>query len=100
MTKLRRGVVGYVGEGNDAYPNVVAVLNDQTRVVRCPDDVQWIVQRKISQTDPTKMWSSIAFCRSKEALLRCSGAPDHPVLAALPDGVTYPLLRYGRYTLG
>jgi len=88
-TTPRRGVSGHVGEGNDAYP-VVVQLDETTRVIRCQDDMQWIVQTKVSRKDPAKMWLGRSFCRSKEALLRCSGAPDNPVLLALPDGVIYP----------
>ena len=94
---VRRGLAGHIGESNDAYPNVIAVLDDKTRVIRCQDDVQWIVQTRVHRTDPTKMWSSRSFCRSKQALLRCSGAPNHPALLALPEGVVYPPLRYGRH---
>ena len=80
---LRRGVVGHLGEGNDAYPIMVAVLDDQTRVIE--DGIQWIVQRWAGRNDPAQIWRGTSFCRTKAALLRCSGHPDHPALATLPE---------------
>jgi hypothetical protein len=47
--KLRRGVAGHVGEGNDFYPDVVVVLDDKTRVIVCQDGIQWIVQTRQPQ---------------------------------------------------
>ena len=85
VTKVRRGVAGHVGEGNDAYPDVVVVLDDKTRVIVCQDGIQWIVQRKVSRNDLSKMWLGESFCRTKEALLRCSGDSQNPILRALPD---------------
>ena len=40
---------------------------------------------KVKRNDPTKVWEGHSFCRTKEALLRCSGHRDHPALLALPE---------------
>jgi hypothetical protein len=48
----------------------------------CNGGIQWIVQsRRGSQ------WLGESFCHTKEALLRCSGHPNHPVLLALPERI-------------
>jgi hypothetical protein len=75
---------GGVGETNDAYPHVVAVL-DGGRVIVCPAGIQWIVQHLYGG-----QWRSRSFCRTKEALLRCCGHDPHPALAALPDRIVEP----------
>jgi hypothetical protein len=85
MKTVRRGVAGHVGEGNDAYPNVVSCLDDKTRIIVCQDGIQWIVQKRNTRNIPSSMWVGVSFCRTREALLRCSGYPDHPILAALPE---------------
>ena len=59
------------------YPFVVAQLDDKHRVIECAADIQWVVQTFSSH------WHGLAFCRTKEALLRIAG--HHPALLALPD---------------
>jgi hypothetical protein len=92
MVVLRRGVAGRVGESNDAYPDVVAVLDGQTRVIACQDGIQWILQKKVNHNDPTQMWRGRSFCRTKEALLRCAGVKsgENPVLDDLPERFPEP----------
>jgi hypothetical protein len=68
------------GEGSDDYPHVVAVLGEKTRVIVCNEGIQWIVQHKKGQ-----QWRGRSFCRTREALLRCSGHPNHPALLALSE---------------
>ena len=70
------------GEGSDDYSHVVAIIGEKTRVIVCNEGIQWIVQhRKGGQ------WRGQSFCRTREALLRCSGHPNHPVLLALPERI-------------
>ena len=80
-----------IRESSDDYPNVVVVLEEgKSRVIRDHEDLQWIVQGRRAEGD----WKGYAFCRSKEALLQIC---NHPALADLPDGVVYPVLKYGRW---
>jgi hypothetical protein len=74
-------------EKNESYP-VVASLNDKTRVIRCKDNIQWIVQRKSGEH-----WQGRSFCRTRSALIREAKhrlGPDLPqaalqILQALPE---------------
>ena len=43
------------------------MLDADNRVIRCVDDVQWIVQKREG-----RIWNDVYFCRTKEALLRCA----------------------------
>ncbi|MBR0696707.1 hypothetical protein [Bradyrhizobium lablabi] len=69
-------------ESYDEYSRVVAHLDDATRVIECRDRIQWIVQRRSGHR-----WNGVSFCRTKEALLWCSGvrAGGNASLDALPD---------------
>jgi hypothetical protein len=79
-------------ESSDDYP-VVAQLNPRWRVIVCAQGIQWILQRRAStETYATSRWTGRSFCRTREALLRCSREHAGPVapaaaclLAALPD---------------
>jgi hypothetical protein len=68
-----------IGEGAEAYPHVVVVLDAKRRVVECAAGLQWIVQVRRG-----RRWEGVSFCWTKEALLRITGS-DHPALLALPD---------------
>ena len=56
-------------EENDNYKDVVAVLTPKLRVIRCRDGLQWIVQRQNNKRGGLPIWSSFAFCGTKEGLL-------------------------------
>jgi hypothetical protein len=84
-------------EIDDDYPGVVVVLSDRRRVIEA--NGLWVVQRRIVSRNPRetgRWWTGRSYCRSREALLRICG--HHPDLMALPEGVVYPVLKYGRYT--
>lgn len=82
-------------ESSDAYPHVVAVLNDRWRVIACSAGIQWILQyRGRSETMATSRWRGRAYCRTRDALIRCcreySGEIDPAactILAALPPRI-------------
>jgi hypothetical protein len=74
---------------SDAYPYVVAVLDDDRRVIECAARIQWIIQKRVSRRGYP--WEGISFCRTKEALIRLAG-PD-PVLMRLPDRYQEPVSR-------
>jgi hypothetical protein len=61
----------------------VVRLDAKTRVIECPDGLQWIVQRLRMHDGDKPTWASQSFCRTRQALLRIAG--NHPVLAALPE---------------
>ncbi|MBR1212055.1 hypothetical protein [Bradyrhizobium sp. JYMT SZCCT0180] len=79
-------------ETADDYPRIVAVLNSAWRVIECRDGLQWILQRRGSpERARGDDWRGRSYCRTKEALLRCTREyageiePDaHTVLVALP----------------
>ena len=74
-------------EANDDYSAIVAMLDTDNRVIRCVDDVQWIVQKREG-----RIWNGVYFCRTKEALLRYAAsaelAPDlrREIIARPSDG--------------
>jgi hypothetical protein len=71
-----------VAENAHDYPYVIVDFGDGYRVIECAAGIQWIVQKLVRGNRP---WVGQSFCRTKEALLRTSGHPDHPALVALPD---------------
>src|ERR1700758_2818086 len=80
-------------ESADNYDRVVARLNDRWRIIECQHRLHWILQYRASaETYPTSSWKGRSYCRTSEALRRCSrehvGAIDPAaaaVLAALPQ---------------
>lgn len=73
-------------EESDNYPHVVTLLNDNRRVIRCRDGIQWIVQQRIGSR-----WRSQSYCRSKAGLMGCVGTEISDmalaVLKALPNWI-------------
>ena len=51
-------------EADDAYPTLVA-LEGRARVINCKDNMQWVLQRRRGE-----QWSAVAFCRTRDALIR------------------------------
>ncbi|MEH2589874.1 hypothetical protein V1273_003713 [Bradyrhizobium sp. AZCC 1721] len=82
-------------ETADGYPHIVVVLNPNWRVIRCPDGLQWILQRRGSpERARANDWRGRSYYRTRDALIRCareySGAVDptaFAVLAALPTRI-------------
>ena len=73
-------------EKDDAYP-IVARLNERWRVIRCADDIQWILQKHSGGE-----WRGNSFHRTREVLLqriaeRCGevNAVALDLIRALPD---------------
>ena len=60
---------GNGSEHSDDYRSVVAVLNDQWRVVVCRVGIRWILQRRRGQIGDKPRWDGRNFCRSKAGLL-------------------------------
>ena len=60
-------------EEADAYPAIVARLNDGWRVIVCRTGTQWILQhRRSPKKAPADDWRGRSFCRTSEALIRCA----------------------------
>jgi len=57
------------GEEADNYKDVVATRNPEQRVIPCRDGLQSIVQRHKNKRPGAPIWSSLAFCATKERLL-------------------------------
>jgi hypothetical protein len=81
-------------ESAEGYSHVVAVLNGKWRVIECRDGLQWILQSRDTLRAPNSVWRVRSYCRSKEALLRVSGAhagaidPNAAaILASLPETI-------------
>ena len=79
-------------ETDDDYHGVVARLSATRRVIQCRDDLQWIIQNRVSQGHATARWTGLSYCRTREALLRLcrtSSARIDPIawaaLTALPE---------------
>jgi hypothetical protein len=86
-------------ESSAAYPAVA--LNSHWRVIACRDGIQWILQRQHGPDAPERpaaaRWEGRAYCRTKEALIRCcraySGEIDAAAVAALrtlPERIEAP----------
>ena len=58
------------GEESDNYPNVVARLGGDWRVIVCRDGIQWIVQRRTGKRHGRARWEARSYCRSREGLIR------------------------------
>jgi hypothetical protein len=69
---IRETATARLTESDDQYLGVVAVLNQQHRVIRCRDGIQWILQRRHG---PERLagtrWDGRSYCRTREALIRC-----------------------------
>jgi hypothetical protein len=73
-------------ETADDYFGFVAQLNANWRVVECRDQIQWILQRRGSPKKPRRNdWRGRSYCRTSEALIRCTRdcGPVDPVAAAI-----------------
>ena len=84
-------------ESSDNYSDVVAVLNPKWRVIRCRDNVQWVLQSRDSATAAKGVWRGRSHCGTKEALLRVCAAHAGELdptavglLAELPDWTEAP----------
>lgn len=75
----------------DDYDRLVAILNDDWRVIECRDGIQWILQRRGSPKRSRRDdWRGRSYCRTADALIRCTR--DHvgdidPVAAAVLVGL-------------
>lgn len=49
-------------ESDDNYKRVVARLNPHWRVVRCKDDIQWIIQKRDGFRNAMPRWTERSFC--------------------------------------
>lgn len=83
-------------EQADDYRSVVAVLNDQWRVIVCRVGIQWILQRCRGQIGDKPRWDGRNFCRSKAGLLDSVREHCGPidfgaltVLTQLPDWIDH-----------
>ena len=84
------------GEESDSYPNVVARLGDDWRVIVCRDGIQWIVQRRAGKRHGGARWEARSYCRSRNGLFRACrdflGEYAHAAMAALtflPDHIEH-----------
>jgi|GEM_PF-2522194 len=79
-------------EKDENYDDVVVMLNDHWRVIRCKDRIQWIVQK----ASPSE-WKSKSFTRFREGLysavrwFKIDASPESLAhLASLPERVDLP----------
>jgi hypothetical protein len=70
-TPARPCVSGRPREEDEAYPNIVAVLNARWRVIVCRTGIQWILQRRAGTRHGRPRWDGNSYCQTREALLRC-----------------------------
>jgi hypothetical protein len=93
------GVVsGAKSEEADNYGAIVARLNADWRVIVCSVGLQWVLQRGYRAKNHGDMrWRGRSFCRTSEALIRCSrehASAIEPaaaaILAALPARIDDP----------
>ncbi|SJM33056.1 hypothetical protein [Mesorhizobium delmotii] len=51
-------------ETSNNYGDIIVTLNDTTRIINCPNNIQWIVQ-----TLSGRRWRSCSFWRRRDALI-------------------------------
>ncbi|WP_417435321.1 hypothetical protein [Hoeflea sp.] len=66
---LALSAVGSNREEADNYRRIVAILNEDWRVIECRDGIQWILQHRSGERHGQPRWVSKKFNRCKEALL-------------------------------
>lgn len=78
-----------LSEAAEDYPDVIAKLNMEWRIILCRDGIQWILQRHTGGR-----WRSLSYCRTRDGLLRCirdAGIPSDVVegsaLSELPERI-------------
>jgi hypothetical protein len=49
-------------ETDDNYRHVIARLNDHYRVIRCKDDIQWIIQKRDGFRNGQPRWEGRSYC--------------------------------------
>ena len=57
-------------EIDNHYIHLVVHLNPRHRVVRCKDDIQWIIQRRDGRNKHGQKWKNVKYCVLPETLLR------------------------------
>lgn len=74
-------------EEDDGYPHIVAKLADRWRVIKCRDDLQWILQRRSGERGGAARWKSERFCRTRDGLMASIRAfvVDPTALPELPE---------------
>lgn len=77
-------------ETADDYCGLVAQLNSDWRIVECRDGIQWILQHRGSPKRSRRYdWRGRSYCRSSEALMRCTreyaGPSDRTAAAILAE---------------
>jgi hypothetical protein len=79
-------------EEADDYMSVVAYLNAGWRVIKCRDQIQWILQRRSGQRHGQPRWEGKGYFGTKDALIRTvhksAGQIDEKalhILEALPE---------------
>ena len=60
-------------ETDESYRGVVACC-DSVRVITCPDNLQWIIQRRSGTS-----WRSFTFHRERQSLIRCLAKLGFPL---------------------
>jgi hypothetical protein len=66
---LKEGLAPANREESDNYKDVVAILTPKLRVIRCRDGIQWIVQRQNNKRGGLPIWTSFAYCATRQGLL-------------------------------
>lgn len=56
-------------ESDERYFGIVARLNERWRVIRCPDGIQWILQRRERVSGPDgARWEGRSYCTTRDGL--------------------------------
>lgn len=81
-------------ERDDAYDNVVVYLTDRVRVIRCRDDVQWILQRRDAAKPHRGFWRGKSYVTERNSLIRVCvalqseiGPDEMSLLCSLPERI-------------
>lgn len=59
-----------MSETRDDYPHVIHQFSDNLRVIICPLDLQWIIQKAAGRRDGQTRWKSVSFPTERESLAR------------------------------
>lgn len=57
-------------ETDDCYFRVIARLSDRFRLIRCKDDIQWIIQKRDGFRNGKPRWQGHSYCVQPETIHR------------------------------
>lgn len=64
----QQALAGSFREKDQAYRNMVLLLDPSTRIIECRDGIQWIIQKQDRSNKSEPRWRGVAYCRTRARL--------------------------------